>query len=98
MPDEVSPFAPKPTPEHPVSVEETIDPDAPPHEGEERRGLWSPRRKPGSLFGGDLGAGGTPHRAHAGVGLVWSQQIWLWVPVELRPVDRNGWIGARRKG
>ena len=74
------------------------DPAAPPHEGEERRGLWSPRRKPGSLFGGDLGAGGTPHRAHAGVGLVWSQQIWLWVPVELRPVDRNGWIGARRKG
>ena len=49
-------------------------------------------------FWGDLGAGGTPHRAHAGVGLVWSQQIWLWVPVELRPVDRNGWIGARRKG
>ena len=23
------------------------DPDAPPHKGEERRGLWFPRRKPG---------------------------------------------------
>ena len=27
------------------------DPSAPPHEGEERRGLWFPRRKPGMFWG-----------------------------------------------
>ena len=56
------------------------DPAAPPREGEERRGLWFPRRKPG-IFWGCFGGKGNTSSVAAGVSFLRTESVLRPVPV-----------------